>query len=246
MFLYGELATRPEHAERASSGAAAPASWRGGSRTRSSSPTTGRTGLTPAPAPSWPARGRRSWRSTWTWRRRISRPRARSPRPARIRRGLPGGAGDRPLPRGPRARPGVDQRARPSAVPLREIVAYVAERAEIAEAELIGRPAGRVRGLPGGRSLRDSIPSGTSWRTRWRRWSRVQADGADQAESALASIAAPRPARSSAPAGPVVPRRDRTRSGSRASAARSGSTGSPIGGARSTAPRSRPRCSESC
>ena len=247
VFLYGELATRPgARGARVDPARRAAASWRAASRRASWCPITARR----APHPT---RRRRAGRGAAAARGVQRGPRDGGPRggeadrrrPPRVRWRPARRAGARPLP-ADRNRAQVSTNVHDHrAAPLREIVEYVRERAEVAEAELIGlAPRAAFDGLPGrgaAARLRSRAPSPGGGAARRPVTSPVH--GADEAQ---AHTQAPRHARrddrARRPHGPTSDARGRK--ADRAPAAhRAARHARPPGGARSTARRSPPPCS---
>ena len=151
VFLYGELATQPEHAERADLRRGGGAGWASGSSAASSCPTTGRRAPSQRRGRCWPRPGRRSSRSTSTWRPRRGGGEGGSPTScARSGGGMPGVRAIGLYLDRPRAGPGLHERPRlPCATPLPRVVEAVRSAAEVAEAELVGlAPRAAFEGFP--------------------------------------------------------------------------------------------------
>ena len=160
VFLYGELATRPEHVERA---------WirRGGPKELARRIETGELVPDYGPREAAPDGGRRAGRGAAAARGVQRGPRDRRPRrgeadrrgPARVRRRPAGRARARALP-AERNRAQVSTNVHDHrAVPLRDIVEYVREHAEVAEVELIGlAPRAAFEGFPDDVPLRGFDP----------------------------------------------------------------------------------------
>ena len=128
--------------------------------------------------------------------------------------------------------------------PLRTMVEEVRSRAEMAEAELVGpRPGGGLRALPRGPAAARLLARAPSARGRPAGSPVTSRPWPSRRRSAAASTGARPPGRSSAPAAPGARARARTPRRSPASGARSGSTSRPPGAARSTGRRSRRSCS---